>query len=988
MHSAKDQSDDITAVEDTQRARLAELKAAEAQWLFDSAGSTPAPKPEPGLGLESEIQALLDLGSAALSNGHRKDADLLLDRALKEIPKSSKTAALLLALEPVELIDEAMAERHLALLGINAGDPVILCAYGQTSRYSPERQGEKYEWPGSAGERDWGRLRQHLQTTATPNLGFISSPGGTRVKDRLGPAEIFECSLLVYEVDSIPKADQLGLWEKAGLPEPTVVMDTGSKSLHCWYRLAEPVTPEQGREARQRLSLAIDAVLPGDKTTDGSMHSCHQPARLAGGIHPKTGERSTLVRESGEVFDLAGLMALCPELPESSHSDCDGELFMDSDEQPDKGEQFPDLPLDKPFPLILALPRKVQALINDGQKPGGVVGRAVSAWSLSCALQCAEKQLQELGQPFSGSALELFGQFVVASDLYGGDVDYAVDSHWETNNIGTGLMSRLALRRAIRSFARSECGWGECYAFKFVQKPQSDWLETVDPRFFWVQTTRTPELIIQEALADWAEHDGSPLTSYQGRFLQYEPGQGYFRHLPALNLKRQIAGLLPMLYSQNANGTKYRKFSTDAKATACVKWLNTVLNEDAMDVVPGIAFSNGTYLLDQGELVAHSADHRLTWSIDGAFQPGAECPAEFYRFVCRSFGEEWLPIIQRVLRYLVDPTFKPSKLVMILGPSGSGKGTLERLIESLFPPSCISVITSGFADINHPDKIRQFVRGKRLVAFPDLQGRQFGVGTIYSMTDGGLLTSRTLHESEADEGEAFNGRVVICSTQPPSMEDAGTGMTRRMLVLQTLPPSGEPDLDLDDKLQAEKGAIVSWALQADRAEVKRMLTMGDKAGLLESSALQAEVQMDPIRNFIDQCLVAKPTDHIPADSKLFTAFKLFCHDQKHKATAQRTFINRLKAALPHLRAERMSVPGTSGGQKTPAVFFGMGLAEGLLVQGYEPDLNTVSNRDERESLNRDRYREGGLAEVKRHRPAVPTVEQILAGCSAIEADKL
>ena len=97
-------------------------------------------------------------------------------------------------------------------------------------------------------------------------------------------------------------------------------------------------------------------------------------------------------------------------------------------------------------------------------------------------------------------------------------------------------------------------------------------------------------------------------------------------------------------------------------------------------------------------------------------------------------------------------------------------------------------------------------------------------------------------------------RLVVASAIAPRR-------TRRMLVLQTLPPSGEPDLDLDDKLQAEKGAIVSWALQADRAEVKRMLTMGDKAGLLESSALQAEVQMDPIRNFIDQCLMAKPTDH-------------------------------------------------------------------------------------------------------------------------------
>ena len=221
------------------------------------------------------------------------------------------------------------------------------------------------------------------------------------------------------------------------------------------------------------------------------------------------------------------------------------------------------------------------------------------------------------------------------------------------------------------------------------------------------------------------------------------------------------------------------------------------------------------------------------------------------------------------------------------------------------------MITSGFSEINNPDKIHQFVRGKRLVTFPDLQGRQVGVGTLYSMTDGGLLTSRKLHESDADEGEAFKGRVVICSTQPPSMEDAGNGMTRRMLVLKTKDRQGQaPDNDLDDKLRPELGAIVSWALQADRSDVKAMLSSGDAGGILRESGLAAEVQMDPIRSFIDQCLTPADGGEIANDALLFAAFKLFCHDQQHKCAAQRTFVNRLKAALPHLRMERQTIPGT------------------------------------------------------------------------------
>lgn len=44
-------------------------------------------------------------------------------------------------------IDVAMANHHLALLGIRDTDPVILCAYGEAVLRTPERQGLSYDWP-------------------------------------------------------------------------------------------------------------------------------------------------------------------------------------------------------------------------------------------------------------------------------------------------------------------------------------------------------------------------------------------------------------------------------------------------------------------------------------------------------------------------------------------------------------------------------------------------------------------------------------------------------------------------------------------------------------------------------------------------------------------------------------------------------------------------------------------------------------------------
>ncbi|QNJ06280.1 DNA/RNA polymerases family protein [Synechococcus sp. MEDNS5] len=357
------------------------------------------------------------------------------------------------------LIDTDQADRMLKALGITK---VIACAYGATNHYTPRRrQDGRYLWDSMPAVVDWAAVERDLQRPGDWSLGFISCPGGTRTLDRPGrPAEIFECSLLVYEIDSIAKADQWKLWEQAGLPEPTLVMDSGRNSLHVWYRLAAPVSVEQGRIARERLAAAITEVLPGEAKADTSMVSPHQPARLAGGIHPKTGERSTIVLETGNVFELDALMALCRELPEKVSSDRTGTIWRDDEDcQVDRAD-LPELPLSKPVPLSLALGNTTVELIASGMEPGQG-GRRVAANRLSKTLQAAEAQLQELGQPFEGSALELWQQFLERSNSDGDldDVDQVYDAHWEQDHIGEGDLSQAGLLLRLRQFAIDNCGW-------------------------------------------------------------------------------------------------------------------------------------------------------------------------------------------------------------------------------------------------------------------------------------------------------------------------------------------------------------------------------------------------------------------------------------------------------------------------------------------------------------------------------------------------
>jgi hypothetical protein len=82
-------------------------------------------------------------------------------------------------------------------------------------------------------------------------------------------ADVKACSFLFVEWDEQPMEWQVGAWQALGLPEPTVLLATGGKSVHAYWRLSEPITPERWRPLIQRLI----AYCKSDPT-------CKNPSRL------------------------------------------------------------------------------------------------------------------------------------------------------------------------------------------------------------------------------------------------------------------------------------------------------------------------------------------------------------------------------------------------------------------------------------------------------------------------------------------------------------------------------------------------------------------------------------------------------------------------------------------------------------------------------------------------------------------------------------
>jgi predicted P-loop ATPase len=175
--------------------------------------------------------------------------------------------------------DASEAKRFLKLLGkdrsetwLRAIDPV------KTRKRSG---GADHQGVATKADRDWINAKTADGFNLYAITGNAAAIKGTSVKD----ADITGCPALFVEWDDRAAIDiQAQRWSALELPEPTLMVATGGKSVHCYWVLREPMAPEPWRVLQRRLIT----YCKGDE-------QCKNPSRLMrlpGSIYydKKTGE--------------------------------------------------------------------------------------------------------------------------------------------------------------------------------------------------------------------------------------------------------------------------------------------------------------------------------------------------------------------------------------------------------------------------------------------------------------------------------------------------------------------------------------------------------------------------------------------------------------------------------------------------------------------------------------------------------------------------
>ncbi len=307
-------------------------------------------------------------------------------------------------------IDRNLVQRQLALLGHNINKPVYLrFFYPSDDPRKDEDKGRK------ADKINWKQIEAYQREGRGAYL--VVNGGGHKNEDVTAGKAIF------FEHDDLPKDLQRKLWKTLELPEPTLQVDTGGKSIHSYWVFETPVEIEKWSQLQRDLLEYADA--------DRSIKNPARVMRIAGGwhiSHDSDGNpvynQTKIINASALTYSYEELRGIIPEQKEKLP------IIEAANEQNDSLKSFPDnlsvstlprhpeqisVPVQAPVPLLQCCRKEVRDWVATGVPKG--CKRNDVAINVGLELIAVERHLQTIGQSYSDSATVLFHEFCQRSAM-------------------------------------------------------------------------------------------------------------------------------------------------------------------------------------------------------------------------------------------------------------------------------------------------------------------------------------------------------------------------------------------------------------------------------------------------------------------------------------------------------------------------------------------------------------------------------------------
>ena len=256
-------------------------------------------------------------------------------------------------------------------------------------------------------------------------------------------------------------------------------------------------------------------------------------------------------------------------------------------------------------------------------------------------------------------------------------------------------------------------------------------------------------------------------------------------------------------------------------------------------------------------------------------------------------------MLQEIFGYIVSGASSLQKILMIIGPKRSGKGTLGRLLVELVGPA--NVCSPRLESLCRQFGLQPMI-GKKLAYMSDV--RLEGLAKQQTIAENLLRISGEDDVNVERKGkEDWFGRLAVrflmLSNMVPRIADASGALSGRftMLVLKNS-FFGREDPNLTDKLLTELPGILLWALDGwARLQGQGQFTVPKSSA---DAVASLERLTSPILAFLhDECIVGEGEEVSVSD--LFWSWKCWCEkENRNFPGTKETFCRDILAAVPHV----------------------------------------------------------------------------------------
>jgi putative DNA primase/helicase len=312
-----------------------------------------------------------------------------------------------------------------------------------------------------------------------------------------------------------------------------------------------------------------------------------------------------------------------------------------------------------------------------------------------------------------------------------------------------------------------------------------------------------------------------------------------------------------------------------------------------------LATANVLLRLNTRTTIRHTPRLFNQFALPHAYEHDAPEPVRWLNFLHDLWGddEESIELLQQWFGYTLSGATNLHKILLLVGPPRSGKGTIARVLTALVGKENTAGPTLASLGANFG---LSPLLGKAVAIISDarLGGNTFTtVERLLSISGEDSLTVDRKYK------EPWTGRLpvrfTVISNELPNLGDASGAVATRFVVL-LLEKSwlGKENENLTDELLEELPGILNWSMDGlDRLRKRRHFTEPQSS---KDAVIELQDLSSPVAAFVRECCERGPYE-IEID-ELYLEWRAWCEAQgRTKISTKQRFGRDLRAVIPGLK---------------------------------------------------------------------------------------